>query len=124
MNRQELKEQLDDFMCTHVDDCDTLYYWNIMCENVSNYERVIYYMSEFDDVMCGKKPTEILDSVNHDFSTYDNYFHDDIDGVESFSDIYDVVDTDELIEYMIDNNESFDNFDIQQLLDEYNESEG
>lgn len=94
-----------------------------MCENVSDYERIIYDMSEFDNVMYGKTPTEILDAADVDFSTYDNYFCDDICSIKSFSDIYDIVDTDELIEYIIDNNESFDDWDIQQMLDKYNESE-
>lgn len=44
-------------------------------------------------------------------------------GLESFSDIYDIVDTDELIQYIIDNCECFDDLDIQKLLDEYEESE-
>lgn len=123
MNRQELKEQLENYINDHVDDCDTMYYWNTMCENVSDYERVIFHMSEFDDVMDGKTPTEILDSVYDDFSTYDNYFCNSIYGLISFSDIYDIVDTDELIEYIIDNCECFDDLDIQKLLDEYDESE-
>ena len=123
MNRQELIEQLENYMNKHVDDCDMMHYWNTMCENVSDYDHIIYCMYEFDDVMSGKTPTEILDSVAHDFSTYDNYFCDDIYGLESFSDIYHVIDSDELIEYMIDNNESFNDCDIQQLLDEYVESE-
>lgn len=123
MNRQELKEQLENYMNEHVDDCDMMYYWNTMCENASDYERVIYDMSEFDDLMYKKTPTELLDSVDDDFSTYDNYFCDDIYGLKSFSDIYEIVDTDELIEYIIDNCECFDDLDIQKLLDEYNESE-
>ena len=123
MNRQELKEQLETYMCAHVDDCDMTYYWNTMCENVSDYERVIYDMSELDDVMYGKTPTEVLDSVDDDFSTSNNYFCGDIYGLKSFSDIYDIVDTDELIEYIIDNCVCFDDLDIQKLLDEYDESE-
>ena len=123
MNRQELKEQLENYMNEHVDDCDMMYYWNTMCENVSDYERVIYDMSELDDVMYGKTATVVLDSVARDFSTYDNYFCDDIYGLQSFSDIYDIVDTDELIEYIIDNCECFDDLDIQKLLDDHDESE-
>lgn len=123
MTRQELIEQLENYVNKHVDDCDMMYYWNTMCENVSDYERVIYDMSEFDDVMYGKTPTEILDSVHDDFSTYNNYFCGDIYGLTSFSDIYVIVDIGELIEYIIDNCECFDNLDIQKLLDEYDESE-
>lgn len=123
MNRQELIEQLEHYINDHVDVCDMMYYWNTMCDNVSDYERVIYDMSEFDDVMYGETATDILNSVGHDFSTYDNYFCGDIYGLKSFSDIYDIVDTDELIEYIIDNCECFDDLDIQKLLVEYDESE-
>ena len=123
MTRQQLKEQLENYMNDHVDDCDMMYYWNTMCENVSDYERIIYDMSELDDMMYGKTPTEILECVSEDFATYDNYFCDGIYGLESFSDIYDIVDTDELIVYIIDNCECFDDLDIQKLLDEYDGSD-
>lgn len=123
MNKQELKEQIQDYMDDHIDDCDMVEYWNNMCDDIYDNERIIYDMYVFDDMMDGKKPTDIIESVDDDFSTRDTYFCDDIYGIKSFDDIYDVVDTDELIEYMIDNNESFGDWDIQQLLDEYDESE-
>lgn len=37
------------------------------------YERP-YYMSEFDEMMEGKTPTEIIDMVSNDFNTDDDFF--------------------------------------------------
>lgn len=37
------------------------------------YERP-YYMSEFDEMMEGKTPTEIIDMVSNDFNTNDDFF--------------------------------------------------
>ena len=37
------------------------------------YERP-YYMSEFDKMMEGKTPTEIIDMVSNDFNTNDDFF--------------------------------------------------
>lgn len=87
-----------------------------------------YDMEFFDVLFCDKSPLEILDSVDKDFNTMDNYFKDTMYGLESMTS-YDVECElesiqDEIITVFIDNldeyipNCYFDNSEMTELFEE------
>ena len=113
MKREKLQAIID-----NADDNDIITWWNDHCDCDTN---TIYYMDELDDYFIGrncKSATGIIDSLDSGFSTSDYYFTDGIYGLESFDDIYDVVDDDDLIDYMLEIDEDFGNDDIRDILDE------
>lgn len=110
MKRERLQEIIDS-----LDETEIITMWNNICADSD----VIYDMNELDEffISC-KSATNIIDSLDDDFSTSDYYFADGDLGVKSFDDIYDIVDDDELINYMLDNDDDFGNDDIRGVLDE------
>lgn len=97
--------------------------WNQRCDNYNDFERHIYYMGEFNEVMCDVKPLDIVEALDGNFNSMDDYFCDDIYGLSSFDDIYDIVDDDELIEYIMEEDDDVDNPEIREILDEEEEDE-
>lgn len=92
--------------------------WNNFID--CNDERHIYYMEELDLFFSGLSPSEIISRIeNNGFSTYDDYFKEDIYscGFYSFSDPFSEVDFEELIDYIIDNDDDFGVYDIRELLE-------
>lgn len=55
-------------------DSDKVSAWNEYCDRNNCMEDCIYSMWDFDDLMSGKKPSEIIDLANNDFSAHDDYF--------------------------------------------------
>lgn len=102
-NEQQVNEIAS--ILENISDIDLLTLNNDYCDNHSYMEDYIYPMSEFDDLMCCKTPTEILECVKNDFSIYDEYFRDTMYGLESGHTIEDIiqVDFDDLAEYLIEN---------------------
>ena len=48
---------------------------NAVAEDVHDYDRILCHMDEFNDFMVGKTPIEIINSVDDDFSTRDDWFN-------------------------------------------------
>lgn len=113
MKRENLQNIID-----NLDETEIITMWNYICADSD----VIYYMDELDGFFHDKKhcncATDIIDSLDDNFSTSDYYFADGEWGIKSFDDIYDIVDDDELINYMLDSDEDFGNDDIRDILDE------
>ena len=102
-NEQQVNEIAS--ILENINESDLLTLNNDFCETNSYMEDYIYSMSEFDDLMSSKTPTEILECVKSDFSIYDEYFRDTMYGLESGNFIEDLmqVDFDDLAEYLIEN---------------------
>lgn len=100
-------------------------WWNDMCDNTYDDERHIYCMEEFNECFYGLSPLKIAEVIeNADrFSSCDEYFVDGIYGLNSFDDLYDIMDDAELIDYMIDNDEDFGDDRIREVLDSDDEDE-
>ena len=86
-------------------------------------------MEEFDEIMDGMPPWNIATKIFYgDFRPNDNYFKfDGYANLESFDYISDEVDLEEIADYIVDNDEDFDNSDIREILgedDEEDEEEG
>ena len=80
-------------------------------------------MEEFDEIMDGISPWNIATKIFYgDFRPNDNYFRfDGYANLESFDYISDEVDLEEIADYIIDNDEDFDNSDIREILGEEDE---
>lgn len=99
-------EMINDYLFT-IADSDLIELWNEYCDDNYCSDQRVYQMDELDELLHGCTATEILESVDSDFSTYDDYFiKDDYDLLESHSDVFDIVDIDELTDYIIDNSDS------------------
>ena len=97
--------------------------WNEFC-NKNYYEEVICYLSddEINDYFSNKTPAELIrmgSNVNLD----NKYFYFHLDELNTTDDIFDVVDIDELVDYIIDNDDDCNDTDIRDLLDELEEVE-
>lgn len=55
-------------------DADKVSAWNEYCDRNNIMDDSIYSMWDFDDLMSGRKPSEILDLVGSNFSAHDAYF--------------------------------------------------
>lgn len=95
-------------------------------EVVCRYDDEIYRMDEFDDVCQGWTPTDIAKKIlGEDFSLDDDYFVFTIYGIESFSrfNLINHVDIEEIVEYIIENENCLGNSDADNILKEYGENE-
>lgn len=80
----------------------------------------IFDMEEFDEIMSGSTPTDIAQKIFYgDFRPNDNYFRfDGCANLESIDWLKDGIDLDEIADYIIDNEDSLRNDEIQEILDE------
>lgn len=107
MNTQERQNYIYDVMLGMIrTDSDLLVE---ICEELDGWNGFLvddrcYYMSEIDDILYGKKPSEIIDLITSDFDSSCEYFYFSIYGLESCSDKAD--------HYL-------DNFSDEDILDEY-----
>ena len=94
-------------------------------DKTNYYDDRIYDMDEFDEIMSGMSPSDIATKIFYgDFRPNDNYFRfDGYANLESFDYISDEVDLEKIADYIIDNDEDFDNSDIREILDEENEED-
>lgn len=98
--------------------------YNEYCEAINNYEERIYPMDEIDDLLCGLKPSEVLNAVSDDFHLNDKYFKDSIYGLES-SDYPedDWIDKEEIAEYVDDNDDYLYCTALKEILDYWEDEE-
>ena len=109
---EEIKEFLED-----MSESDIFYMWNDYNDR-NSYDDHIYNMSEFDEMMSWKTPTEIADLVyRNDFNTNCEYFTWGV-YLNCGDYIDDFVSYDDLAQYIYDNDEDFDNDDLRDFLDE------
>lgn len=115
----ELLNNDDDLFIEMVDELDN---YNGFADGFRGYP-----MYELDDLFCGCSVLDFLGKITDDFCKDDDYFVDTIYGIESTSDLaehyHDNVDTDDLIDNLIDEYYSINIYDsdldelIEQLAD-------
>ena len=98
---------------------------NEYSDKTNYYDDRIYDMDEFDEIMSGMSPSDIATKIFYgDFRPNDNYFKfDGYANLQSFDYISNEVDLEEIADYIVDNDEDFDNSDIREILDEENEED-
>ena len=97
--------------------------WNEYCDK-NYYEERIYYLSddEINDLFSNKTPAELI-RMGSDVDLDNKYFYFHLNELNTTDNIFDVVDIDELVDYIIDNDDDCNDIDIRDLLDELEEVE-
>ena len=97
--------------------------WNEFCDK-NYYEEVIYYLSddEINDFFSNKTPAELI-RMGSNVDLDNKYFYFHLNELNTTDNIFDVVDIDELVDYIIDSDNDCNDTDIRDLLDELEEVE-
>ena len=97
--------------------------WNEFC-NKNYYEEVIYYLSDYEinDLFSNKTPAELI-RIGSNLDLDNKYFYFHLGELNATDNIFDVVDIDELVDYIIDNDNDCNDTYIRDLLDELEEVE-
>ena len=94
--------------------------WNDYCDYNNYCDDRVYYVSDLDELCYSMKPTEIISRYG-ELDGFE-YFKDGV-YTEGSNDLLDLIDYGALIDYIIDNEEDFDNSDIADALEEIEEEE-
>ena len=129
MSRDELYEALVGLL-NGMSNEDARAVYNTYCSEYGYMDDYIWDNDEYDlnEYFGDDSPYEVLCRTGYgDYSISHDYFRTDGYGnVRSFNNVHSDVSpfyADELADWIIDNENSLDNAEIQDLLDEYNESE-
>ena len=97
--------------------------WNEFC-NKNCYEEVIYYLSDYEinDLFSNKTPAELI-RMGSNLDLDNKYFYFHLNELNTTDNIFDVVDIDELVDYIIDSDNDCNDTYIRDLLDELEEVE-
>jgi hypothetical protein len=126
MNTQERQNYIYDVMLGMIrTDNDLLVE---ICEELDSYNGFLgddrcWYMSEIDDILYDKKPSDIIEMISSDFDKTCDFFYFSIYGLESCDDITEhyrnEVDEEELLDNIIDYNTNiyFYDKDFEELID-------
>ena len=119
--KAEIRKQIEDLVFNIIDnmsDSEMIDLWNEYCGENGYYDDRIEYFDEgvFNDLMAGKTPYEIYQIIdNSDISFFDDYCHYDGYELNTFSDVYDSIDIDDLVKWVIEEEKDLCNFEIDEL---------
>ena len=118
--KDKLRELLES-----MSDGDIITVWNEYQNNV-NGENQIYNMSDFDELLNDMSPWEIARAAYYSGKfcpAHDYFWFNGYGNLESSDFPTDNIYIDDIVDYIINNNDSLYNDDIQEVLDEYDETE-
>lgn len=118
MTIEELKEELKETI-KNLTDWDVIDVWNEYCQENNYYEDEIFAMEELDYIASDMFPIEILEHFG-DMDTNDDYFINGIYGGKSFTNPYDVICLDDLVEYITRTFNDCHSMEIQEVLENFN----
>lgn len=118
MTIEELKEELKETI-KNLTDWDVIDIWNTYCWENNYYEDEIFAMAELDDIARDMSPIEILEQFG-DMNTNDDYFINHIYGWESFTNLYDEIYLDDLVDYITRTFNDCHSIEIQEVLENFN----
>ena len=97
--------------------------WNEYCDK-NYYEERLYYLSddEINDLFSNKTPAELI-RMGSDVDLDNKYFYFHLNELNTTDNVFDVVDVDEIVDYIIDNDDDCNDMDVRTLLDELEEVE-
>lgn len=118
--REEIREIIDNM---NADEQVAIH--NRYCDEVGYSDDEIFSMDEINEWLAGKDPDEILRMAFYgDFRPCDEYFcFNGYANLESTDYPDEWIDIDDIVDYIIDNDEDFDNDEIRDILDEDEEEE-
>ena len=113
---ENIKEVVEDFK-----EAKLVELWNNYCDENCYEERICYLSDdEINDFFSIETPAELI-RMGKDVDLDSKYFYFHLGELNTTDDIYDVVDIDELVDYIIDNDDDCNDIDIRDLLDELEE---
>jgi hypothetical protein len=127
--KAEIRKQIEDLVIDTIDnmsDSEMIDLWNEYCgDNGYYYDRIEYFdEGVFNDLMAGKTPYEIYQIIdNNDISFFDDYCRYDGYELNTFSDVYDSIDINDLVEWIIEEEKDLCNFDIDELYNKLNDED-
>ena len=127
--KAEIRKQIEDLVFDTIDDMsdsEMIDLWNEYCGDNGYYDDRIEYFDEgvFNDLMSGKTPYEIYQIIdNSDISFFDDYCRYDGYELNTFSDIYDSIDIDDLVKWVIEEEKDLCNFDIDELYNKLSDED-
>ena len=127
--KAEIRKQIEDLVfdtINNMNDSEMIDLWNEYCSDNGYYDDRIEYFDEgvFNDLMAGKTPYEIYQIIdNSDISFFDDYCRYDGYELNTFTDIYDSIDIENLVEWIIKEEKDLCNSDIDELYNKYLNSE-
>ena len=119
--KAEIRKQIEHLVTNTIDnmsDSEMIDLWNEYCDDNGYYDDRIEYFDEgvFNDLMAGKTPYEIYQIIdNSEISFFDDYCHYDGYELNTFSNVYDSIDIDNLVKWVIEEEKDLCNFDIDEL---------
>lgn len=124
MTNEELMERIEDALY-YMTEADQMEVWNKYCD-ANNYtdDRIEY--NEPDELLCGQTPSDVLRGVDMDeYRLNDTYAYFTIYGLRSANYLDDCAPfyLSAVVDYVINHEDALNNDDLQQVLDEYAESE-
>ena len=127
--KAEIRKQIEDLVfdtINNMNDSEMIDLWNEYCGDNGYYDDRIEYFDEgvFNDLMSGKTPYEIYQIIdNSDISFFDDYCRYDGYELNTFTDIYDSIDIENLVEWIIKEEKDLCNSDIDELYNKLLNSE-
>lgn len=131
MTSTEMIDRIHDVI-EGLDNSDALYLWNAYCEATNNYDNRLECMDELPDLFDLSDRDSVFNLLNRFYFGHDeneehssanpnrNYFYFNGYGNIVTTDYpSDVIDVDELTDWIISREDSLDNDEIQEILDEY-----
>lgn len=85
----------------NLDNNELMDLWNDMCDDYNWFEDKVYFVDEIDAVLSFASAREVLHMVEgNDFNLYDTFFKYDTDDISSSDYLEDLIDIDELYDYL------------------------
>lgn len=102
-----------------IDESELISMWNERCEEYRYDDEEIFDMYSLDDFFGGMNFAEALNHIDIDnFSLNDDYFYFSIYGARSLTYIDDVIDLEELADYIEDTENTFGNSELEELFED------
>ncbi len=120
MTEEELRERVEEIVSLWSEGT-AIENWNEYCEDNNYYDDRIEF-NFVDELLCGcTRPSEVLDAIGDGYNMNDSYAVFDIYGLKSFNYLDDSespYDVSTLVDYIIENEECFGDYDLEELFEE------
>ena len=118
------REKLIDLL-QEMDDTTLVFLYNDYCQQTNNPDDEIFYIDMFDEMMQGLDPWDIACKVQYgDFNPSFEYFKfNGYGNIQSICkwELDRLIDISDIVDYILENNFSFENNDILYILDDIEE---
>jgi hypothetical protein len=120
-NWDELRAEIESYI-SNLSDGDKIWLWNNYCDETNSIDYNVYSMDDLDEILADMKPWDAIRAAFYgDFNPNHNYWRfNGYGNLESFDYADDYVDVDEMVDYIIEDND-LDDDRIRALLDEATE---